>query len=96
MQQASTSIDIKKVIPDDKLSIHEGGIAPLGKYKNQMIFWQIPLTFYFVFFLYFWFFISYVRRNGGISAFLPEAWSSIFMEPDTPLFILSCFSFQYL
>ena len=34
-------IDIKKVIPDDKLSIHEGGIAPLGKYKNQMIFWQI-------------------------------------------------------
>lgn len=31
-------IDIKKVIPDDKLSIHEGGIAPLGKYKNQMIF----------------------------------------------------------
>lgn len=34
-------IDIKKVIPNDKLSIHEGGIAPLGKYKNQMIFWQI-------------------------------------------------------
>ena len=34
-------IDIKKVIPDDTLSIHEGAIAPLGKYKNQMIFWQI-------------------------------------------------------
>ena len=34
-------IDIKKVIPDDTMSIHEGGIAPLGKYKNQMIFWQI-------------------------------------------------------
>ena len=34
-------IDIKKVIPDDKLSIYEGGIVPLGKYKNQMIFWQI-------------------------------------------------------
>ena len=34
-------IDIKKVIPDDNLSIYEGGIAPLGKYKNQMIFWQI-------------------------------------------------------
>ncbi len=34
-------IDLKKVIPDRKLSIHEGGIAPLGKYKNQMIFWQI-------------------------------------------------------
>ena len=34
-------IDIKKVIPDDSLSIYEGGIVPLGKYKNQMIFWQI-------------------------------------------------------
>ena len=34
-------IDIKKVIPDDNLSIYEGGIVPLGKYKNQMIFWQI-------------------------------------------------------
>ena len=34
-------IDLKKVIPDNKVSIYEGGIAPLGKYKNQMIFWQI-------------------------------------------------------
>ena len=34
-------IDIRKVIPDDKLSIHAGAIAPLGKYKNQMVFWQI-------------------------------------------------------
>ena len=34
-------IDIKKVIPDEQLSIYEGAIAPLGKYKNQMIFWQI-------------------------------------------------------
>ena len=34
-------IDIAKVIPDKKLSIYEGGIVPLGKYKNQMIFWQI-------------------------------------------------------
>ncbi len=34
-------IDLKKVIPDDNLSIHAGGIVPLGKYKNQMIFWQI-------------------------------------------------------
>ena len=34
-------IDLKKVIPDRKLSIYEGGIVPLGKYKNQMIFWQI-------------------------------------------------------
>lgn len=36
-----TEIDINKVIPDRSLSIHEGAIAPLGKYKNQMIFWQI-------------------------------------------------------
>ena len=34
-------IDLKKVIPDRKLNIREGGIVPLGKYKNQMIFWQI-------------------------------------------------------
>ena len=34
-------IDMKKVIPNDKLSIREGAIAPLGKYKNQMIFWQL-------------------------------------------------------
>ena len=34
-------IDIKKVIPDAKVNIHDGGITPLGKYKNQMIFWQI-------------------------------------------------------
>ena len=34
-------IDMGKVIPDAKKSIHEGGIVPLGKYKNQMIFWQI-------------------------------------------------------
>ncbi|MBQ2060081.1 MAG: excinuclease ABC subunit UvrA, partial [Prevotella sp.] len=38
---AVNEIDLKKVIPDDKLSIRDGGIAPLGKYKNQMIFWQI-------------------------------------------------------
>ncbi|MGM9723298.1 MAG: excinuclease ABC subunit UvrA [Prevotella sp.] len=34
-------IDLNKVIPNKKLSIHEGAIVPLGKYKNQMIFWQI-------------------------------------------------------
>ena len=34
-------IDLKKVIPNRKISIHEGGIVPLGKYKNQLIFWQI-------------------------------------------------------
>ncbi|MBP7767678.1 MAG: excinuclease ABC subunit UvrA [Prevotella sp.] len=36
-----SEIDMKKVVPDDKLSIREGAIAPLGKYKNQMIFWQL-------------------------------------------------------
>ena len=35
------AIDLAKVIPDDRLSIHEGAIVPLGRYKNQMIFWQI-------------------------------------------------------
>ena len=34
-------MDLEKIIPDSNLSIHEGGIVPLGKYKNQMIFWQI-------------------------------------------------------
>ncbi|HEY9543183.1 excinuclease ABC subunit UvrA [Prevotella sp.] len=34
-------IDIKKVIENPKANIYEGGIIPLGKYKNQMIFWQI-------------------------------------------------------
>jgi excinuclease ABC subunit A len=34
-------IDLEKVIPNRKLNIHDGAIAPLGKYKNQMIFWQI-------------------------------------------------------
>ena len=34
-------IDVDKVIPDRELSIYEGAIAPLGKYKNAMIFWQI-------------------------------------------------------
>ena len=34
-------IDVNKVIPDRALSVRDGGIAPLGKYKNQMIFWQM-------------------------------------------------------
>ncbi|MBR5764833.1 MAG: excinuclease ABC subunit UvrA, partial [Bacteroidaceae bacterium] len=34
-------IDLDKVIPDRSVSIYAGGILPLGKYKNQMIFWQI-------------------------------------------------------
>lgn len=34
-------IDKDKVFPDMNLSIYEGGISPLGKYKNSKIFWQI-------------------------------------------------------
>ena len=34
-------IDLDKVIPNKKQSIYEGAIIPLGKYKNQMVFWQI-------------------------------------------------------
>ncbi len=34
-------VDRAKIIPDDRISIHNGGIVPLGKYKNSMIFWQI-------------------------------------------------------
>ncbi len=35
------NVDIEKVIPDDSVSIHSGGIAPLGKFKNTLIFWQL-------------------------------------------------------
>lgn len=34
-------IDRSKLIPNENLSIHEGGIVALGSYKNTMIFWQI-------------------------------------------------------
>ncbi|MBO4851620.1 MAG: excinuclease ABC subunit UvrA [Prevotella sp.] len=34
-------IDLNKVIPDRSLSIADGAIVPLGKYRNQMIFWQV-------------------------------------------------------
>ncbi len=34
-------IDLGKVIADNHLSIRDGAIVPLGKYKNQMVFWQI-------------------------------------------------------
>ena len=34
-------IDLTKVMPNRSQSIYEGGIVPLGKYKNQMIFWQV-------------------------------------------------------
>ncbi len=34
-------IDRAKIIPDDKLSIYNGGIEAIGKYRNTMIFWQM-------------------------------------------------------
>lgn len=34
-------IDEDKVFPDRKLSVRNGGIAPLGKLRQAMIFWQI-------------------------------------------------------
>lgn len=35
--------DIKKIIPDEHLSLREGGIEPLGKYKNNKIFVLLEL-----------------------------------------------------
>src|SRR5690554_5111364 len=34
-------VDIEKIIPNPDLSIAAGGIAPLGKEKSNMLFWQI-------------------------------------------------------
>ncbi|MBQ9586004.1 MAG: excinuclease ABC subunit UvrA [Muribaculaceae bacterium] len=34
-------IDKEKIMPDQSLSIRNGGITTLGKYKNSLIFWQI-------------------------------------------------------
>lgn len=34
-------IDEEKLMPDKSISIYDGGIMPLGKYKNSLIFWQI-------------------------------------------------------
>ncbi len=36
-----SDIDRKLVIPDGSVSIRAGGIVPLGKYKSQLIFWQL-------------------------------------------------------
>ena len=34
-------IDFSKIVPDPNLSITQGGIAPLGPFKNTLIFWQL-------------------------------------------------------
>lgn len=36
-------IDIHKIIPDDKRSIKQGGIVPIGEYKNNWIFKQLEI-----------------------------------------------------
>lgn len=33
--------DVEKIIPDKKVSIYNGGIVPLGKYKKTLFFWQL-------------------------------------------------------
>lgn len=34
-------LDMDRIVPDPSLSIYNGGIVALGKYKNALIFWQI-------------------------------------------------------
>ncbi|MDR3140437.1 MAG: excinuclease ABC subunit UvrA [Tannerellaceae bacterium] len=34
-------LDMGKIVPNPSLSIYNGGIVALGKYKNALIFWQI-------------------------------------------------------
>ena len=41
-----TEVDLKKILPDPKLSIKKGGIAPLGEYKNNWIFSQMEAIGY--------------------------------------------------
>ena len=36
-----SEVDIKKIVPDPKKSIRNGGLEPLGPYKNSLIFWQL-------------------------------------------------------
>ena len=35
--------DIAKIIPDDRLSLHDGAIEPFGKYKNNMLFAMLSM-----------------------------------------------------
>ena len=36
-----SEIDLEKIVPDNTKSIQNGGIAPLGAFKNSLVFWQI-------------------------------------------------------
>ena len=39
-----SEVDREKVVPDDRLSIRKGGLAPLGKYRAALIFWCIDVV----------------------------------------------------
>jgi len=34
-------VDLDKIIPDKEQNIHNGGIIPLGKFRDSLLFWQI-------------------------------------------------------
>jgi excinuclease ABC subunit A len=36
-----SEVDVRKIIPDDTISIRKGGIEAIGKYRNMWIFWQL-------------------------------------------------------
>lgn len=36
-----SEIDLSKIVPNPKVSIKKGGLAPLGPYRNSLIFWQL-------------------------------------------------------
>ncbi|MGM0666730.1 MAG: excinuclease ABC subunit UvrA, partial [Bacteroidota bacterium] len=36
-----SEVDVRKIIPDDTMSIRKGGIEAIGKYRNMWIFWQL-------------------------------------------------------
>lgn len=36
--------DRDKIVPNDRLSIYDGGLAPLGKYRKALIFWEIEVV----------------------------------------------------
>ncbi|MEE4214680.1 MAG: excinuclease ABC subunit UvrA, partial [Bacteroidales bacterium] len=36
-----SEVDVRKIIPDDTMSIRKGGIEAIGKYRNMWIFWQM-------------------------------------------------------
>ena len=36
-----SEVDTSRIFPDPSLSIRKGGVEPLGKYRNALIFWQL-------------------------------------------------------